>query len=189
MNKTVFVYGNTGFSSLISPETCLLTHLMLHPTWNKVEENFIFQLQVKVYSHWYYFLQLTNLLYNCCFPQLRFGLAVLCESIVSVSVKSWPPGCHVCTASSNVKDFYLSVKVLKKLDIVTVFQHFILSKNFLCHERCQDKIYDEGVRNLLQFSEKEIPVPPDSSNAIRGRERGEHDQGMMSRERINVTLI
>ena len=84
------------------------------------------------------------------------------------------------------------MKVLKKLDIVTVFQHFILSKNFLaelCHERCQDKIYDEGVRNLLQFSEKEIPVPPDSGNAIRGRERGEHDQGMMSRERINVTLI
>jgi hypothetical protein len=81
---------------------------------------------------------------------------------------------------------------LKKLDIVTVFQHFILSKNFLaelCHEGCQDKIYDEGVRNLLQFSEKEIPVPPDSSNEIRGREQGEHDQGMMSRERINVTLI
>ena len=42
-----------------------------------------------------------------------------------------------------------------------VFQHFILSQNFLaelCHERYQDKIFEEGRgdENFFNFSEKEI---------------------------------
>ena len=71
------------------------------------------------------------------------------------------------------------VKVLKMLDIVTAIQHFDLLQNFLtelCHERCQDKVCEDmgAGHDLLQYSEKEIQVPPDWSNAV--RERDEHYQ-------------
>ena len=55
-------------------------------------------------------------------------------------------------------------------DIVTVFQYFILSHNFLaelCHERYQDKICEEGRGDETSsiFRERD----PDWSNAIRKR--------------------
>ena len=138
MNKTVFLYGNTGVSSLISLGTWFLTHLRLQPTWNKMEENFVFQLQVKVYSHWYYFLWLTNQLCSCCFARLRFGLVVLCEAIVT-SVKSWlpMPVRHVCATTSKiyVKDFKIKGESLEKARFCDSYSAFCWIANFLTELR------------------------------------------------------
>ena len=49
------------------------------------------------------------------------------------------------SAAQNLPKFIFKMK--DKVNIVTVFQHFILSQNFLAelyHERYQDKICEEG---------------------------------------------
>ena len=66
------------------------------------------------------------------------------------------------SASQNLPKFTLKMKDERMKNIVTVFQYFILSQNFLaelCHERYQDKICEEGRGTRpLQFSEKEIQI-------------------------------
>ena len=72
------------------------------------------------------------------------------------------------SAAQNLPKFTLKMKDEKYCDIV--FQHFILSQNFLaelCHERYQDKICEEGRGDETSsiFRERD----PDWSNAIRKR--------------------
>ena len=74
------------------------------------------------------------------------------------------------SAAQNLPKFTLKMKDERMKDIVTVFQYFILSQNFLaelCHERYQDKICEEGRGDETSsiFRERD----PDWSNAIRKR--------------------
>ena len=63
------------------------------------------------------------------------------------------------SAAQNLPKFTLKMKDERMKDIVTVFQYFILSQNFLaelCHERYQDKICEEGRgdENFFNFPRK-----------------------------------
>ena len=81
------------------------------------------------------------------------------------------------SAAQNLPKFTLKMKDERMKDIVTVFQYFILSQNFLaelCHERYQDKICEEGRGDeTSSFSKKEIQIGAMRSESddyqIRGR--------------------
>ena len=84
------------------------------------------------------------LVINQSFMQLGLGLAW--PSCVNRSIVSQVMAGRQ-SAAQNFPKFTLKMKDERMKYIVTVFQYFILSQNFLaelCHERYQDKICEEG---------------------------------------------
>ena len=81
-------------------------------------------------------------------------MAVLCEPI-DRQLSQGMAGRQ--SAAQNLPKFTLKMKDERMKDIVTVFQYFILSQNFLaelCHERYQDKGEGRGGETFFNFPRK-----------------------------------